>query len=330
MLVLISLFKFLLLLLQLLPLLSFAQTVVPVCLPRRGAAFPLGRDSRLVAAGWGKTTRGRFQGDISTLGVHRRTPQKVELPHVSPGRCEAAYQRDLLPRFFCAGGRRGMFNDLILGPVTRRKSRDETRDGLVDLVSRPKVTRRDDIRDQVKRNKYSLKFYQILSFCFLFFPFETEILIPDRLARQSHETRRDRDGLVSSRLFSRRDRLVTGPTAYPRSTEIAQCCPKMQAGTPATATAGGRWWRWRRGTAGAASGGTSCTWWGSSPSGRSRAVLESQVRKWRTRWKRNTDHPFFFFPRSRIRQRRELHQLDRQSPPRLRNRHCSIVARDRK
>ncbi len=162
--------------------------MVPVCLPRRGAAFPLGRDSRLVAAGWGKTTRGRFQGDISTLGVHRRTPQKVELPHVSPGRCEAAYQRDLYPRFFCAGGRRGIF----------------------ELI-----------------------------------------------------------------------------------TEIIQYCPKLQARTPATATAGGRWWLWRRGAAGAASGGTSCTWSGSSPSGRSRAGLESQVRKWRTRRKRNTDHPFF-------------------------------------
>ena len=33
----------------------------------------------------------------------------------------------------------------------------------------------------------------------------------DRLARHSHETRRDREGLVSNRLFSRRDRLVTCP-----------------------------------------------------------------------------------------------------------------------
>ncbi len=46
-----------------------------------------------------------------------------------------------------------------LGPVTRRKSRDETRsrrqvarrdetrDGLVQFVSRPKLTRRDEMRD---------------------------------------------------------------------------------------------------------------------------------------------------------------------------------------
>ncbi len=36
----------------------------------------------------------------------------------------------------------------------------------------------------------------------------------DGLARRIHETRRDRDGLVSSRLFSRRDRLVTGPSLF--------------------------------------------------------------------------------------------------------------------
>ncbi len=40
---------------------------------------------------------------------------------------------------------------------------------------------------------------------------ETEFFIRDRLARQSHETRRDRDGLVSSRLACFRDETVSLP-----------------------------------------------------------------------------------------------------------------------
>ncbi len=56
------------------------------------------------------------------------------------------------------------------------------------------------------RSKISLKiFTQILIFWTLFF-------LRDGLARRCHETRRDRGGLVSSRVFSRRDRLVTGPS----------------------------------------------------------------------------------------------------------------------
>ncbi len=112
---------------------------------------------------------------------------------------------------------------LRLGPVTRRKSRDEmrsrqqltrrdeTRDGLVPSVSRPKVTRRDEIRDSV--NKKNFASAKKLIFCILkgLFWTETKIICRDRLARQSHETRRDRDGLVSSRLAFFRDETVSLP-----------------------------------------------------------------------------------------------------------------------
>ena len=102
-------------------------------------------------------------------------------------------------------------NEEYLGPVTRRKSRDETR-------SRRKVTRRDETRDGLV-DLVSRKFFTKIFFKFWvfrpFFSFETEFFFRDGLARRSHETRRDRDGLVSSRLFSRRGRLVTGPRNIP-------------------------------------------------------------------------------------------------------------------
>ena len=106
-----------------------------------------------------------------------------------------------------------------LGPVTRRKSRDETRsrrqvtrrdearDGLVYSVSRSKVTRRDEIRDQInKRQNFDLKYLPNCNFRSIFFSVETNNFARDRLAR------RDEIETVSSRLFSRRDRFVTGPT----------------------------------------------------------------------------------------------------------------------
>ncbi len=113
-----------------------------------------------------------------------------------------------------------------LGLVTRRKSRDETRsrrrvtrrdetrDGLALFVSRPKVTRRDKIRDTVHKNFFSI--IQNPIFC----TFEVTLCARDQkyFARWSRKTEsRDEmrsrwSSLVSSRLFSRRDRLVTGPS----------------------------------------------------------------------------------------------------------------------
>ena len=101
---------------------------------------------------------------------------------------------------------------LLLGPVTRRKlrdetrsrwqvtRRDETRDDLVDLVSRPKVTRRDDIRVQVKKKKkYSPKFYQILSFCAVFFLRDRNLNSrPSRETKSRDETRSRWSRLVST------------------------------------------------------------------------------------------------------------------------------------
>ncbi len=115
-----------------------------------------------------------------------------------------------------------------LGPVTRRESRDEmrsrwrvtrrdeTRDGLALFVSRPKLTRRDEIRDTVHKNFFSI--IQNPIFC----NFEVTFCARDQkyFARWSRETesrdetRSRRSRLVSSRLFSRRDRLVTGPNGY--------------------------------------------------------------------------------------------------------------------
>ena len=65
-----------------------------------------------------------------------------------------------------------------------------------------------DTRPSKKIDSNSSKFWLFVRY----FSFQTETLTRHRLARQSHETRRDRDGLVLSRLFSRRDRLVTGPS----------------------------------------------------------------------------------------------------------------------
>ncbi len=105
-----------------------------------------------------------------------------------------------------------------LGLVTRRKSRDEiklrrqvtrrdeTRDCLVQFDSRPKLTRRDKTRDQVhKKQNFTQNFdprVDIFAYVFL--------LRRSCEAKSRDETRRD--GLVSSRVFSKRDRLVTGPT----------------------------------------------------------------------------------------------------------------------
>ncbi len=113
-----------------------------------------------------------------------------------------------------------------IGPVTRRKlrdetrsrqqltRRDETRDGLVPSVSRPKVTRRDEIRDIVNKNNFASS--KNLVFCFLKGLFldrdQNYLLRPSRGTKSRDETRSRWSRLVSSRLFSRRDRLVTGPS----------------------------------------------------------------------------------------------------------------------
>ncbi len=108
-------------------------------------------------------------------------------------------------------------------PVTRRKSRDETRsrrqvtrrdetrDGLVLSVSRPKVTRRDDIRDQYINTFWQNSKTSFFAFLRGLFWAETKNIFRDRLARQTHEMRRDRDGLVSSRLDFFRDETVSLP-----------------------------------------------------------------------------------------------------------------------
>ncbi len=111
----------------------------------------------------------------------------------------------------------------FLEPVTRRKSRDETRsrrqvtrrdetrDGLVLSVSRPKVTRRDEIRDQYTNTFWKNSKTSFFAFLRGLFWAETKNVFRDRLARQTHETRRDRDGLVSSRLDIFRDETVSLP-----------------------------------------------------------------------------------------------------------------------
>ncbi len=100
-----------------------------------------------------------------------------------------------------------------LGPETRRKSRDETRRDT--RRSRPICleTKTHETRCETKyiRRKISPKILtQILIFLSIFFV-ETENFLRDGLARQTHETRRDRDGLISSRLAFFRDETVSLP-----------------------------------------------------------------------------------------------------------------------
>ncbi len=113
-----------------------------------------------------------------------------------------------------------------LGPVTRRKSRDETRsrrqvtrrdetrDGLASFVSRLIVTRRDEIRDQVKKKKILAQIFLQISRlkCYFFFRDRKFNSRPSCATKSRDETRSRWSRLVSSRFFSRRDRLVTGPS----------------------------------------------------------------------------------------------------------------------
>ena len=137
--------------------------------------------------------------------------------------CACRYDESLqvfntCPRSACQKGER-------VGPVTRQKSRDETRsrrqvtrrdetrDGLDYSVSIQKATRRDEIRDRVKKKKNTQipQNFDFLPGIFLSrqkFQFET--VSRDKVTRRDEiETVSSR--LVSSRLFSRRDRLVSGP-----------------------------------------------------------------------------------------------------------------------
>ncbi len=71
--------------------------------------------------------------------------------------------------------------------VTRRdrdgRLRDETRDGPVKLVSRPKLPRRDEMQDQVhKKQNFTQNFDPNIDI-FVYFSFETEIFLRDGLAR---------------------------------------------------------------------------------------------------------------------------------------------------
>ncbi len=77
-----------------------------------------------------------------------------------------------------------------VGPVTRRKLRDETR-------SRRQVTRRDEIRDHVHKNQnFTQNFDPTVVFC-LFYPLFFKTISRDQV------TRRDKIEMVSSRLVSR-------------------------------------------------------------------------------------------------------------------------------
>ncbi len=91
-----------------------------------------------------------------------------------------------------------------VGPVTRRRSRAETRHETVSPgLSRGRKSR-DETRYETKKiriNTLAEIFHQILIF-YPFFSVETKKMIRDRLARWGDETRRDRDGLV------------TGPMAF--------------------------------------------------------------------------------------------------------------------
>ncbi len=103
------------------------------------------------------------------------------------------------------------------GNETKVTRRDETRDGPDQFVSRLKLTRRDEMRDQVhKEQNFTQNFdpnFDILNYFFL-----RDRNFSSRRSRETKswdETRSRRSRLVSSRVFSRRDRLVTGPTFSP-------------------------------------------------------------------------------------------------------------------
>ncbi len=95
--------------------------------------------------------------------LENRSPPNMN----GPNKFVAASRKKVVLRFFhslrvrlvCFSYRRIMptWLGIVLGPVTSHETRsrrqvmrqDETRDGLVQFVSRPKLTRRDKMRDQV-------------------------------------------------------------------------------------------------------------------------------------------------------------------------------------
>ncbi len=100
------------------------------------------------------------------------------------------------------------------GDETKVTRRDETRDGLASFVSRLIVTRRDEIRDQVKKKKILAQIFLQISRlkCYFFFRDRKFNSRPSCATKSRDETRSRWSRLVSSRFFSRRDRLVTGPS----------------------------------------------------------------------------------------------------------------------
>ena len=102
-----------------------------------------------------------------------------------------------------------------VGPVTRRKSRDETRsrrqvtrrdetrDGLVQFVSRPKLTRRDEMRDQVHKGQNFTQTFDPNSDILVIF-FLQDKIFSSRRSREMKlrdETRSRQSCLVSSCVF---------------------------------------------------------------------------------------------------------------------------------
>ena len=111
--------------------------------------------------------RGRKRRTIDRIRrkmcIEKRSPPNMNWPN----KFVAASRKKVVLRFFhslrvrlvCFSYRRIMptWLGIVLGPVTSHETRsrrqvmrqDETRDGLVQFVSRPKLTRRDKMRDQV-------------------------------------------------------------------------------------------------------------------------------------------------------------------------------------
>ena len=89
------------------------------------------------------------------------------------------------------------------GNETKVTRRDETRDGLVQFVSRPKLTRRDEVRDQVhEEQNFTQDFYPNFDILDTFF-----------------SSRRSRETMSRDETRSRRSRLVSrffeaGPSRY--------------------------------------------------------------------------------------------------------------------
>ena len=79
------------------------------------------------------------------------------------------------------------------GNETKVTRRDETRDGLVQFVSRPKLTRRDEVRDQVhEEQNFTQDFYPNFDILYTFF-----------------SSRRSRETMSRDETRSRRSRLVS-------------------------------------------------------------------------------------------------------------------------